>query len=94
MDIDNFEDGSSIQWFSRESLLYRAGAYAVQVVYDLYDVGAFKTGRKIVCSSIGQWEDRPDGTPVEIDPEIKKAIIDKAVRYFEKRNIEVELDND
>jgi len=91
MNIDRFKDGATIQQFSRESLLYCVDSCAVQVVFDYFKVGAFKTGRKLISNSINEWEKCPEGVPPVISPETKEIIIKRAVEYFEKRNFPVEI---
>lgn len=91
MDVQKFDDGSSVELFSRESLAYREGGCMVQVEFDYFKVSTFKTGRKILCDSIGEWEEYPPGVSPMIPPATKKKIIERAARYFEKRNLPVEL---
>ena len=59
MDVEKFEDGSSIEWFSRETLMYRSGEFEVQVAYELFHAGIFKTGRKVFQDSVQHWERFP-----------------------------------
>lgn len=77
MEIEEFEDGSTMEWFSRESLVYREEGHTVQIEYDYFKVSAFKTGRKIFCDSIRQWEEYPEGDSPVISQEAKERIIDK-----------------
>ena len=91
MDIEKFEDGASVEWFSRESLAYREEGYMVQVEYDYFKVGIFKTGRKILCDSINEWEEYPSGASPIIPLGAKQKIIERATKYFDKRNLPVEL---
>lgn len=91
MDIEKFDDGASVELFSRESLAYRENGCMVQVEYDYFKAGIFKTGRKILCDSISQWEEFPSGVSPTISQDTKQRIIERAKEYFDKRNLPVEL---
>lgn len=91
MDIEKFDDGATVEWFSRESLAYRYQGYMVQIEYDYFEAGIFKTGRKIFCDSINEWEEYPLGASPVISQDAKKKIIERAVKYFDNRNLPVEL---
>ncbi len=87
MDIEYFDAGVSVEWYSRESLMYRNGKYEVQIVFDEYKEGWFKTGREILSDEISRWESHPDDVSNKIDNETKAELIDKARIYFKKRKI-------
>jgi hypothetical protein len=91
MNIDKFNDGATIQQFSRESLMYSIDGCSVQVVFDYFKAGAFKAGRKVICNSFDEWEECPEGASSTISPETKQKIIERAVEYFKKRNFSVEI---
>lgn len=92
MELDVFEDGSSIEWFSRESLAYREKNHMVQVEYDYFEVSSLRSGRKIYCDSVEQWEVYPpDSSPI-IPQSKKNKIIEVAIKYFRSRNIPVEIE--
>jgi len=91
MDADEFDDGTSIEWFSRETLLYREGAYSVEIGYEIYEIGRlFKSGRKVFGNRLQEWAEFPEGTSPVIAPETKKKIAERAAEYFRKRGLEVE----
>jgi len=91
MEIEKFPDNSTIEWFSRETLLYKENDYEVQVEYEIYKTGLFKTGRAIIGDSIMLWEKYPNRLSNQIGIEKKQEIINKAVDYFKNRNFEVNV---
>lgn len=49
MNVGRLKDGAIIQQFSRESLLYFVDSCAVRAVFDYFEAGVFKTGKKSVA---------------------------------------------
>ena len=73
MDIDFFEDGSSIEWYSKESLMYRKDGFSVQVVFSCYNGRWFKMGRIIMSDHLLLWEDYPNGCSNKIGKDEKRS---------------------
>ena len=88
MDIETFKDGSTIELFSRESLLYKHREYRVQIEFDYLSQGFFKTGRLLMASSVMHWESKPIGESSTIDEYTREQILARAVSYFSKRKID------
>ncbi|MBY6019646.1 hypothetical protein KUW04_17885 [Halomonas denitrificans] len=91
MDIEKFNDGSTIEWFSKESLLYKSGEYSVQIVCDVYKDGFFKTGREIVSEELDKWMEYPCNETDIIDENSKQDLISKAKQYFSIRGFNVRV---
>lgn len=67
--------------------MYRAGDCSVQIVFDYFNAGSFRSGREILVSSIRYWEKHPPTSPRKIDDKTRAEIVDKALKYFQKREI-------
>lgn len=49
MNVSRFKKGAVIQQFSREPLLYFVDSCAVRAVFDYFEAGVFKAGKKSVA---------------------------------------------
>lgn len=76
-----FDDGSSVEWTSRESLRYTEGHLSVSIGVD-FEEGWFKSGRIVRTGTIRSWEGGSSDEASAITEEKKKEIIDKVVLYY------------
>jgi len=81
-----FDDGSSIEWISKEGLKYAENGYSVLVWVD-YEPGFFNNSRIIKSSSLIRWQIKPNGMPDVIDEIKKNEIIEKAKEYFDSKGV-------
>lgn len=76
-----FEDGSSVEWKDRETLLYKEGECAASIWVD-FEPGWFKSGRIIKTDSLEYWDDLSGTENVKIDQNKKQEIINKVILYY------------
>lgn len=72
-----FDDGSYINWKSKESVMYVDGEFSVEVWVDYFRSGFFSTGRIIKYPSVMKWSTRPTGYSEIINNEKRDEIIEK-----------------
>lgn len=76
-----FDDGSSITWKDRETLLYEEPGYTLRLWVD-YEPGLFSKGRILRKDSLRHWQVFPQGAEELISPEKRDQIIARVRQYF------------
>lgn len=79
-----FEDNSSIEWESKESLKYTENGFSASIWFDL-EKGFFSNKRIIISSQILKWEEYPKGASDCIDEKKRQEIIGKIKRFHKCR---------
>ena len=84
----SFEDGSYIEWFNREAILYvEPNGWKMELPW-MFRSGHAK-GRVLQASDIDRWDVPHEKDPVS--PDKKTEIRAKVVEYCRKRNIPLEI---
>lgn len=88
---EKFDDGTTVEWSTKDALLYRDGDFAVSILYRYGPDGIFEQGRKIVRNAITKWEKFPAGASADISLQTKEKIIQRAIDYFMRQGMTVEV---
>lgn len=91
MDLERFEDEITVELSTIEALAYRKPGFMVEIVFDYYELGWFKSGRILFLEEVKCWDVCPSESDRKISQECKLDIQNKCSMYFQKRGIDVRL---
>lgn len=87
-----FDDGSYVEWYTRESIIYVDYEQNREVEVLMYFGPGLLSNRKIIiASSITEWN--PPNNLIKIDKDKKNEIVNKIMKYCEKNRMKCEVDD-
>lgn len=88
-----FDDGSSVEWRDRETLLYTKGHLLCYIWVDYFEKSFFSGGRVIHVKSINKWSDVDAMEVSEMSNDEKNQVLERIKKYYEQRGIEYRVED-